>query len=801
MKRNMKFLSFWSINDGIRTEPLCQQMLQMKHHGMEGVVFHPRFYPGGPDYMTPEFIKVVGEVILYAKSIGMEFWIYDENGWPSGAADGQVLKKHPDSKRWGITYIDESDIKTDDQILCYHHNKVVVARGATGVSPLCRETTDTFLALTHERYFKELPAEAFEYVTGFFCDEVDYFPGHLFGEGAVPWCADFEKVFIEKYGCSPCADLWKIFVDGDEYSEFKIRFWETAGDLIARNFYRPYLDWCEKHGKLFTGHLKGEESPYFQLMFSGSCFTQLKGLSLPAIDTLERYHGNHFFPYVLSSVAAQQGRVGCLAEAMGGAGWGVAPEDLMHYMEWLAEAGVERVVLHLGQFLLKAQAIRDWPPSVPLHLTWHEAFASVLDEIRKLSSPLLTAAWEEPKVLIVTPTRGVMASYQPLHSSVVNLHDGSGIPDSASAKINAEFLEMVENCYHSGMKYHFTEERELKNAYLQDGKLCLGSKTYEKVLVDKGCRFENDEQYLINEMKSMGLLIDAPRHTEAICKNEKEPCFIPAQTKWMPQFPDENQYLIEWDVSGNGVLQTSVDMVGVDKEIALVFSDPISALKTNAKTQLSCDAGTKFILSGFGDVLTIEVVPGSTQSLPFAWLRGDFAVFAKGGFSEFDSYQSFCRGEFFLNGKDEVKKLDCGELVSQGLPFFGGLVVAEKKLTLTKTYQGHLSFAGLSVTAAMISIDGVPIGWWWNGHAVAVSLEEGEHTIVIAVAPSTYNMYGPHHYYLGDCRLTSPDTFFGRGGYTDNPDAPSNTFIDTMQFVNFTVDGNIVLGQNNKNCN
>ena len=53
-------------------------------------------------------------------------------------------------------------------------------------------------------------------------------------------------------------------------------------------------------------------------------------------------------------------------------------------------------------------------------------------------------------------------------------------------------------------------------------------------------------------------------------------------------------------------------------------------------------------------------------------------------------------------------------------------------------------------------------------------------------------MYGPHHYYLGDCRLTSPDTFFGRGGYTDNADAPANTLIDTMQFVKFTIEGNVV---------
>ena len=196
MQRKMKFLSFWSINDGVKTEPLCEQMLQMKEHGIEGVVFHPRFYPGGPDYMTSEFIKVVGEVILYAKSIDMEFWIYDENGWPSGAADGQVLKKHPDSKRWGIAYVNESDILPGDEVLCRHGEKAVVARGSAGVSPLCRETTETFLELTHERYFHELPAEAFDYVTGFFCDEVDYFPGHVFSEGAVPWCADFESFYM-----------------------------------------------------------------------------------------------------------------------------------------------------------------------------------------------------------------------------------------------------------------------------------------------------------------------------------------------------------------------------------------------------------------------------------------------------------------------------------------------------------------------------------------------------------------------------------------------------------------------------
>lgn len=787
----MKFLSFWSINDGVKTKPLCEQMLQMKEHGIEGVVFHPRFYPGGPDYMTSEFIKTVGEVILYAKSIDMEFWIYDENGWPSGAADGQVLKKHPDSKRWGIAYVNESDILPGDEVLCRHGEKAVVARGSAGVSPLCRETTETFLELTHERYFHELPAEAFDYVTGFFCDEVDYFPGHVFSEGAVPWCADFESFYMEKYGVSPCDDLWKLFDIEAEHPEFKIRFWETAGDLIARNFYQPYLAWCDKHGKLFTGHLKGEESPYFQLMFSGSCFTQLKGLSLPAIDTLERYHGNHFFPYLLSSVAAQQGRCGCLAEAMGGAGWGVAPDDVIRYMRWLGEAGVERVVLHLGQFVLKARAIRDWPPSVPLHLSWHDAFADVLNEVRASTSSLLTAAWNEPKTLIITPTRGVMAAYQPHHAPKINLHDGTGIPDSESARINASFLQMVEDCYCSGMRYHFTEERELKNAVLKDGTLTIGAMTYEKVLVSNGCRFESDEQALIDEMARRDMLVTPPVKTEADAVSEKEGGCVPKQSSWEIDFPRENRLLIEWNVMTNGNLRAEVKIKEVSSPIKLILSDPIEKLITNASVQ--AEGEKSFSLSELGDALTLEIVPDKSQPLPFAWLCGDFAVRALDGWREFDDKHLSCNGNFTLEGVDISKKLCQGELISAGLPFFGGLVTAQKSIILENNYSGRLALNGIAATAVKVNIDGEDIGWWWRGSALELELAEGEHTIVIAAAPSTYNMYGPHHYYLGDCRLTSPDTFFGRGGYTDDPDAPANTFIDSMQFVKFIIDGDVIL--------
>ena len=793
MKRSMKFLSFWSINDGVRTEPLCKQMLQMKEHGIEGVVFHPRFYPGDPNYMSPEFIKMVGEVILYARSIGMEFWLYDENGWPSGSADGQVLALHPDSKRLGLVFIDENKLLPDDTVLCRHDGKAVAVRGVKGISPLCRDTTETFLKLTHERYLRELPKEAFDYVTGFFCDEVDYFHGHLFSEGAVPWCADFEAFYTEKYGISPCAELWKLFDTEQEHPAFKVRFWETAGDLIARNFYQPYQAWCEKHGKLFTGHLKGEESPYFQLMFSGSCFTQLKTLSLPAIDALERYPSNHFFPYLLSSVSMQQGRCGCFAEAMGGAGWGVTPNDLERYMLWLAEAGVDRVALHLGQLSLKAQAIRDWPPSVPLHLTWHEAFAEVLSEIRKKAQPLLKSAWESPKVLIVTPTRGVMAFYRPQFAPAVNLHDGSGIPDSESARINADFLKLVEACYESGLRYHLTEERELQNARIENGKLHLGAMTYEKVLIASGCLFEAEERTLIEAMSEMGMLIDLPCKNEVKAEISEKTTVLPEQTEWEIAFPKENQMLLEWTPQANGKLSATVQTNSIRSPIVLSFSDAIETLQTNVNAKAADDDKQEFTLSELGDILQIEITPSVSEPLPFAWLKGDFSVQAPNGWRDFDEKQSSCDGKFMLCGAESAKKLCHGSMIRQGLPFFGGLLTAKKTFFLEEDHICALDFDDLCASAVKICMDGKELGWWWKEHPLAVELSAGEHTISIDAAPSTYNMYGPHHYYLGDCRLTSPLTFSGRKDYMDNADAPEHTLIDTMQFVNFTIDGNLLL--------
>jgi hypothetical protein len=166
-----------------------------------------------------------------------------------------------------------------------------------------------FLQITHERYKKELHPEAFDYVTGFFSDEVGFLDGHSVAVscGGIPWTEDLQNKYMEKYGEDLVSKLPQVFMKGKGYETVRARFWELLTDALNDGFYNPIRNWCDANGKKFTAHLKGEENPFFQLSYSGSSFHVLKNATLPAIDALERFPGNNYYPRIAHSVSAQFG--------------------------------------------------------------------------------------------------------------------------------------------------------------------------------------------------------------------------------------------------------------------------------------------------------------------------------------------------------------------------------------------------------------------------------------------------------------------------------------------------------------
>ena len=458
-----KYLSLWSINDVLDLNRMKKQLDQMKMCGLAGIIFHPRYYPEKPKYMSTEYLEILSELIVYAKGLKMEFWIYDENGWPSGSADGQVIKENPQLRKRYVELRENKQSKEYELVLVEEH----------APSPIDKEAVTLFVKLIHEKYKEGLKAEAFEYATGFFSDEV-----------CLPHAPEKNKVSSVPY----IGDEWdysELFFDKGDYKNTRIRFWEKASDLLAENFYKTINDWCVQNHKLYTAHLKGEENPAFSIPFNGSPFRVLREVMMPCVDALERNVPNSYYPRIASSIAMQVGTGNCMCEALGGSGWGIEPEQLKRYLASLTDCGIDTFALHIQQLKLDQNSKMDWPPSQPLDLSWKEAYSEVLHCIPQ--------SQKQTDTLVVVPVRGVSAVYRASEREQTNIHNGTHQPRTKATALSNDFLEMI-----SGLKqFHVVDERffEESSVFLQSEKIgesefcSIGKMQYKTILIHKGCQF------------------------------------------------------------------------------------------------------------------------------------------------------------------------------------------------------------------------------------------------------------------------------------------------------------------------
>ena len=102
----------WVWNSPIDKSTIREQLDKMNLIGIKAMYIipePPEFRPTGmitkmsPPYLSDEFFKMVQYAVEYAKSLNMTIWLYDEGGWPSGGACGQVIQNEPDCESEIIT--------------------------------------------------------------------------------------------------------------------------------------------------------------------------------------------------------------------------------------------------------------------------------------------------------------------------------------------------------------------------------------------------------------------------------------------------------------------------------------------------------------------------------------------------------------------------------------------------------------------------------------------------------------------------------------------------------------------------
>ncbi|MBQ3150194.1 MAG: hypothetical protein IJB86_03000 [Clostridia bacterium] len=308
----------WVWNDVCTREIIDSQLSEMQRLGIRAFYILPEpkdFRPDSmpthlsPDYLSEEFFELCAYAVDKGASLTMNCWIYDEGGWPSGSACGNVVKDHP-----------EFACEIDD---CYP-------------DLLNKDATEYFIEITHKKY-----KSATGNFTAVFTDEPK--------APLNPMNKSLTDKYEEVYGESVLPYL-PLIENKEEPNEQNVhilhRWYDLCSHMFCNNYLLPCKKWANDNGIAFTGHLDKDHSP-LGCMNGGGNFNLMRALrcfDIPGIDVIWRqiypekrtensydmnaYNG--FYPRYASSAAAQNGSKYALSEIFGVAGPGLT-YDIMRY--------------------------------------------------------------------------------------------------------------------------------------------------------------------------------------------------------------------------------------------------------------------------------------------------------------------------------------------------------------------------------------------------------------------------------------------------------------------------------------
>jgi hypothetical protein len=163
------------------------------------------------------------------------------------------------------------------------------------------------------------------------------------------------------------------------------------------------------------------------------------------------------------------------------------------------------------------------------------------------------------------------------------------------------------------------------------------------------------------------------------------------------------------------------------------------------------------------------------------WLKGPFTLQSLAPYSPGPNATIRTAGPFAASAH---KPSAAAELITAGFPFLHQPLIAETTVSLAAVTRA-LCFTGVSGDAVRVSIDGQSAGWAWGPDwqlTLATPLAAGAHRLSLELVPSTFNHFGPHHYYNGDWHVVSPGQVLGEKNFADLPDAPNATHVPEWHF-------------------
>lgn len=439
-------IPFWSWNCKVTKEKIDKQLDVFCRMGFGGVDIHPRV---GLDieYLGDEYMELVEYTIQGCKKRGLKCWLYDDDRYPSGAADGfatkdvryrdrglfltcvpqdgycknrdefeklagssNVNKKGYFAAAYALKFADgilkeykRFDSMEEVDVMFFGSNTRIryayvrlaaesdAFEGQTYIDTLNQKAMDEFIRITHERYYQKCGNEFGNGAQAIFTDEPRIGKQAQIESASsnenfeIPYSEAFENFAYGKYHFSMLDVVPELVWDLPDNGSFKSRY--VYRDALAECFTEAYMDnicaWCRQHNILMTGHILSETPLIGQATTAGDGMRSYRNMDIPGVDML-----CNMYEYVTvkqaASVSKQQGRQDMMSELYGVTNWDCTFKTYKQQGDWQTALGVTIRVPHLSFMSMAGEAKRDWPASIFSQSPWFEEYPYIEDYFARI---------------------------------------------------------------------------------------------------------------------------------------------------------------------------------------------------------------------------------------------------------------------------------------------------------------------------------------------------------------------------------------------------------------------------------
>lgn len=497
--KNFKPTVFWAWNGEMEDSQICSQISEFAEAGIGGLHLHARAGLS-IEYLGDAWLHAYRTAIEACKRYGVDVWIYDEQGWPSGFAGGKVNASGQDFLLKYLSLSRLSDKSKSDRLLAayrkteqgYHRTAQIENADLYiyfevqehYVDLLNPAVTQEFIRCTHEVYKKHFGQEFGKTIKGVFTDEPQI---HVSSRA---WSVELPALYRERYGEDVLDGLYLLFEEqGEAYQTFRYRYYSLVREMFVQNYTAQIGEWCEQNGLILTGHFAGEEGLCVQVASNTGVMPHYEFMRQPGIDHLGRRLNPLLLLKQVQSVAAQLEKKRILSETYACTGNGVSFRDLAWIWNYQAAFGVNMPCMSISMYRLGGVRKRDYPVFLSPQQPWWQEFAP-FNRYLKNTSEFVSEGIYRADVLLISATDSALE--EPICSV-------------KQKNQSARYRRLAEDLVYLQIPYDIGDETILKrHAAVRGDSLIVGACSYGVVVLPELDNIELSTVELLERFSNAG---------------------------------------------------------------------------------------------------------------------------------------------------------------------------------------------------------------------------------------------------------------------------------------------------------